>query len=657
MRGDLADDKNNRRPQPCRPRRSSDFVQRRVDPHLVRQADVTQDCDRRRRWLTGGDQRARPMVGRRHAHVKHERAGKSGESGKIESGIGFVGVFLPGDERDRRSRVSVRHGNARIAGRSKCGSHARDNFEGNSVGDQAIQLLGGMGENHGVAALEANDRLALPRVLTEQAVDLGLRFDPPATVLAKRDQNCIMPAMAENRRIDQVVIRNDIGPPQQFDRAQRHQARIARPRPDQIDFTDRHSFQNNLMPADPPASPLITPDLRRRLQQRYEEAVRHLNQQPTDHARVHELLAECLRADPGNILYLDALLANLRQWQPSSQDRDNWFRWWKSSGGKSTEYSVLSTQYFADGAIDQIIAQRLLLRAPELLHDGFNDSATLVGLAAACAASDFDQAEVRYLQTARQAASEDVDVLRLLARTLTRQGNFEETALLWPKLQSQQPDAESQQAIADLQAEKNYESADRLLAEAGAAGGENLAVRREREELRLSRAEQQLAIARRRAASDKHPKAQSLVPRLEAELLRQQIEILHLRCERLPGDMHLRLELARKLKQAGNYSGAIQRLEEVRSDAVLAAEVLLELGECWQHLRQFEKALDFYWQAITTSNGNQQPRPMVAALYRVGVLAAAMGKASEAREALTRLVEKDHGYKDARERLDKLPAN
>lgn len=322
-----------------------------------------------------------------------------------------------------------------------------------------------------------------------------------------------------------------------------------------------------------------------------------------------------------------------------------------------TEYSVLSTQYFADGAIDQIIAQRLLLRAPELLHDGFNDSATLVGLAAACAASDFDQAEVRYLQTARQAASEDVDVLRLLARTLTRQGNFEETALLWPKLQSQQPDAESQQAIADLQAEKNYESADRLLAEAGAAGGENLAVRREREELRLSRAEQQLAIARRRAASDKHPKAQSLVPRLEAELLRQQIEILHLRCERLPGDMHLRLELARKLKQAGNYSGAIQRLEEVRSDAVLAAEVLLELGECWQHLRQFEKALDFYWQAITTSNGNQQPRPMVAALYRVGVLAAAMGKASEAREALTRLVEKDHGYKDARERLDKLPAN
>jgi hypothetical protein len=44
-------------------------------------------------------------------------------------------------------------------------------------------------------------------------------------------------------------------------------------------------------------------------------------------------------------------------------------------------------------------------------------------------------------------------------------------------------------------------------------------------------------------------------------------------------------------------------------------------------------------------------------LYRVGVLAAAMGKTSEAREALMRLMALDAGYKDACQRLDNLPAN
>jgi tetratricopeptide (TPR) repeat protein len=420
------------------------------------------------------------------------------------------------------------------------------------------------------------------------------------------------------------------------------------------------------MSVPPPASPLITPDLRRRLQQRYEEAVRLLNQRPVDHARVHELLAECIRADPGNILYLDALLANLRQWQPSGvATKGGWLTGWSWFGGGGTagtestctEYSVLSTQYLADAPIDPAAAHRLLLGAPGLLHDSWRDSTALSALSAACATCDFDQAEIRYLQVALDTAPNDAPILRMLARALTRQGQFDEAAPQWLTVQNLHPDTESEQAVADLQAAIDYESADRLLAEAGAAKGENLTTRREREDLRLSRAEQQVAIARRRAASDPHPKAQSIVSRLEVELRSQQIEVLHLRCERLPGDMHLRLELARKLKQAGNYSGAIQRLEEARSDPGLAAEVLLELGECWQHLRQFEKALDFYRQAVAVANEQPEPRLLALALYRVGVLAAAMGKNGEARQALAKLVAIEPGYKDARERLDKVPAN
>jgi tetratricopeptide (TPR) repeat protein len=414
-----------------------------------------------------------------------------------------------------------------------------------------------------------------------------------------------------------------------------------------------------------PASLLITPDLRRRLQQRYEEAVRLMQHQPADHTRIHELLAECLRADPGNILYLDALIANRHQWRPRAEEgKGGWLSRWMGTGRgtgaaspASTEYSVLSTQYSADEPLDEALAQAALRRAPDLLANSPVDATTFVILAAAASACELDQAEVRYLRLATDILPDDTRALRLLARVLTRQGQFDEAADQWRRLLALAPDAEVQQAVHDLREAATQQSADKALAEASASAGEDLAIRRQREDLRLLHAGQQVAMAKLRAASDPHPRARALAAQFEAEQLRQEIEILHLRCERLAGDMSLRLELARKLKQAGNFSGAIQRLEEAQGNAALAAEALLELGECWQQLRQFEKALDYYRQAIAAGEIPQEPRPMALALYRQGVLAAAMGKIAEAREALSRLVAIDPAYKDARERLDNLPPN
>src|SRR5262245_10224014 len=79
---------------------------------------------------------------------------------------------------------------------------------------------------------------------------------------------------------------------------------------------------------DPPLYPLlITPDLRRRLQQCYDEAQRLTAQARPDFRRIHDLLAECLRADPGNILYLNALFANLMRRDAVSTRQTSWFKW------------------------------------------------------------------------------------------------------------------------------------------------------------------------------------------------------------------------------------------------------------------------------------------------------------------------------------------
>lgn len=422
----------------------------------------------------------------------------------------------------------------------------------------------------------------------------------------------------------------------------------------------------------PPASLLITPDKRRRLQQRYEEAMRLSARQLTDHVAMHEILAECVRDDPANTLYLDALLTNLRKWEPRPER--SWLSGW-FGGAKTTAVSdaVPGMQH------------SVLSSAPTLLRDRFGDVTLLRQLAAAADACDLDDIELRYLTEARQIAPDDATTLRQLARCLTRQGRFEEAIEPWHLVLELDADAEATTAVVDLEpaahaakvlsdaappatdsllstarqlaAEGCFAAAEQCLARAQQASGGDLAILAEREDLRLAHSELRLTVARQRAQSDSHPKAQSLVGRMEQEHNRLEIDIFHLRSERHPHDQRLKLELARRLKRAGNYSGAIQRLEEALADPLLAAEAHLELGECWQHLRQFGKALGYYRQAAELAgnvSGGSRP-PLANALYRIGILAAAMNEPAEARVALMRLVAIDPDYKDARERLGKLP--
>ncbi len=282
---------------------------------------------------------------------------------------------------------------------------------------------------------------------------------------------------------------------------------------------------------------------------------------------------------------------------------------------------------------------------------------------------------------ARDAAPEEIQTQRSLALALTRQGRFEEATGPWFAVLALAPgDAEALQAIDDLrpmiprgcqavsthgdvqrllaharenQAAGHFDAAEELYSRAQAALGGDLAVLEEREELRLARSEQRLAIARLRATHDAHRKAAALVARMQDEQLRVEIEMLHLRAERRPEDAAVRLALARRLKEAGNYSGAIQRLEEARQLTPEAAAVFIELGESWQHLRQFDRALAYYRQAMAAAvgSGAEDEETLLLARYRLAVLAAAMGESETARAALIAIVEASPRYRDAERRL------
>jgi tetratricopeptide (TPR) repeat protein len=277
--------------------------------------------------------------------------------------------------------------------------------------------------------------------------------------------------------------------------------------------------------------------------------------------------------------------------------------------------------------------------------------------AEAAGALDFDQVQIRYLLEAQTILPSNEEIVRALSRALTRQGRFEEALTSWHELLELRPgDAEATRATHDIENAPGKPTAlEEKLKTGQTAGGDDLESVEAREELQLARLRHRLAIAQRRAVADSDRKAQRLVSDFENECLRLEIEIFHLRCERFPGDSSVRLELARRLKQAGNFSGAIQRLEEADRLRPYDPPVLLELGECWQHLRQFAKALDSYRAAI--ANSPAQSNVWMLALYRAGVLTAAMGKFSEARSHFEALVAVQPDYKDARARLDNLPAN
>src|SRR3954452_22147248 len=142
--------------------------------------------------------------------------------------------------------------------------------------------------------------------------------------------------MTKDLWINEIVVEYGVGALEDFNCAQGDQARISRPGADQINFTVCHLSQNTSMSGSPPRSLLITPDLRRRLQQRYEEAQRLAAGSRPNFRRIHELLAECLRADPGNILYVDALLANLRR-RGSARSESWWKRLWRRGIGNEPQ--------------------------------------------------------------------------------------------------------------------------------------------------------------------------------------------------------------------------------------------------------------------------------------------------------------------------------
>lgn len=430
----------------------------------------------------------------------------------------------------------------------------------------------------------------------------------------------------------------------------------------------------------------VSASLRRELQEKFDLAKRVLEEpvlRGATFGRAFLLLAECVYRDLGNAIYVTAYLQQLRRERRSKST--GWFSWLSGSPRlpAAPAGDVPQGEMVWKSLLEAALAKgpgKALLRVAE------------VALRVGC-----EQSGMRLLMEGIQLQPDCVGLRWLLAKTFVYQGEFDAAAEQLSsvvKLAPEHPVAkalllavriedlpEDLQSTADLEVAEEEQRISTWIRDGKLATarvrlgslrlqfGANLEVQACQEELLLAtyRREMQRGEAASRVLSEAgESQAEELVRRLAAEFNRQEMAVFHARSKRHSTDPSWKLELAIRLKRAGNFSEAIATAGEVfqakRADGqewdTQAKEFQIQagtlIGECWQHLRQFDRAWGYFQAAgdLALETGGFTEADCLA-LYRAGVLGTSLGAKEKASKYLDAIVVRPGGYRDAAAWLDK----
>lgn len=202
---------------------------------------------------------------------------------------------------------------------------------------------------------------------------------------------------------------------------------------------------------------------------------------------------------------------------------------------------------------------------------------------------------------------------------------------------------------------ENFAEALQYFQKAFDASGGDLRFRERLEDVQVQYTRHHLVVAEQQAQRQPSAEANELIKKFRGELLQREIELYTARADRYPTNPSWRFELGLRLKKAGNYTEAIKALQEARSDPKRRGQVHLELGECFQYIKQYKLAMSNYDLAVKDlSEREEDQRIRKRSLYRAGVLAMGLKDLATAEKHLTALAEIDFSYEDVASRLDKL---
>lgn len=139
---------------------------------------------------------------------------------------------------------------------------------------------------------------------------------------------------------------------------------------------------------------------------------------------------------------------------------------------------------------------------------------------------------------------------------------------------------------------------------------------------------------------------------LEQELVAHEVADYRRRVELRPGDLPLRMALAKKLLRAADVDGALAELQRCADEPRVRDEALFLLAQCFQQKGILDLSKKEFERALTGAEAKSERAKEI--LYNLGSIAEAQGNRAEARSFYIRIYEIDIGYRDVAAKMSTL---
>ena len=457
-----------------------------------------------------------------------------------------------------------------------------------------------------------------------------------------------------------------------------------------------------------PALKPISEKKRRFLQQCFEKGSTLSSKGDFDYA--DQMFRQCVSGDPGNLIYTQNLLTNLKK-KYNNNKKGAKMAGLRTTGAKARLKNAQRKKNWVDA----------IKAGLECLHYNPWDTATLTDIAKSCEELEASDVQIEYLKLALEGNIKDASLNRAAATAFAKVARFDEAIACLERIAANQPNNqelareigqmtvnktihkggyEHAESSLDVSVEKqaqeqltggamelseeqqlrreirrhpeevtnhinlsdyffkleDFEAAEQVMVEAVEITG-SIRATEELEDIQLHRAQLELLRAKKRAKETQKRDDADLYRRMKDELNKRELAVFAARSERYPGDLKIKFELGMRLKRAGNYEQAIREFQQARNDNDRAARASLETGECFQQIRQTRLALDAYVAAIENCKSSSDQETKKLSLYRAGWLSMKLQDNDRAEKFLSELAGIDFGFRDVATLLDKVTTN
>ncbi|MBR6436271.1 MAG: hypothetical protein IKS45_07175, partial [Thermoguttaceae bacterium] len=141
--------------------------------------------------------------------------------------------------------------------------------------------------------------------------------------------------------------------------------------------------------------------------------------------------------------------------------------------------------------------------------------------------------------------------------------------------------------------------------------------------------------------------------KLRMDLNTRELDVWKGRCERYPNNLAFKYELGLRYKINGDYNNAIMQFQPAQNEPRRKGVCCLQLGMCFQAIKQYQMAIASYDQAIENIP-DRDAENKKRAYYEAGRLTLGLKELELAEKYLKSLAGMDFNYKDVASLLDKL---